>query len=63
MNMPIEIRGAGTIQSPEKVVDSHNNVFGRSAIEVMDQDGKTHMYKLDAEQTELILKIIGAVNV
>jgi len=56
------VKGGSGFKTPEAVVDKRGNTFSKSVIEVTVDGSSTYIVKLDAEQTELVLKIIGIVD-
>lgn len=65
-SIPVVVKGGGKRErftTPEAAIDEKGNVFSKSVIEVSVDGAKTYIMKLDAEQTELLLTLLGLVDV
>ena len=61
--MAVDLKGdSDAYRTPEMVVDENGIAFAKSIMRA-DQDGVQCIIKLDAEQVELLLKILGVVDV
>lgn len=64
-SIPVVLKGGGKRErfvTPEAATDEKGNVFSKSVIEVSVDGAKTYIMKLDAEQTWLLLMLLGLVD-
>jgi len=64
-SIPVVLKGGKKGErflTPEASIDEKGNAFSKSVIEVTVDGAKTYIMKLDAEQTELLLKLLGLVE-